>query len=75
MPLLQGKFDPLRLNSTELGQQIYESQVAVDEALKGNYAPLQIPCLWRETSDSVKQAYIDIAQHVLDNLMQSGVIL
>jgi hypothetical protein len=59
MPLLQGKFDPLRFNSTTLAKWIYEADTG---------------CPWNEASEADKMNFIDYSQHLIDDLAQMGVI-
>ena len=66
MPLLEGKFDPVRFNAVTLAPVLYEN-------VREYSAPLWDSLTVTETSDP-KRHWIDVAQNVLDQLWHSGVI-
>ena len=62
MPLLEGKFDPLRLNAVTVAPLLFRDPATPEI---GGYDDL---------TEELRQPWIDLAQAVLDDLWHMGVI-
>jgi hypothetical protein len=71
MPLLKGKFDPKRFNSTTLAIQMY--QVQARESEQQNYPEIILPP-WVDLDESLKMQYVDQAQQIIERLVAAEVI-
>lgn len=59
MPLLQGKLDLKRFNSTELAIRFYEIEAEQE---------------WNSATEAEKMAYIDWVQRLIDRLAAEGIV-
>lgn len=72
MPLLQGKLDPLRFNSTELAIATYSAERQAFLALHISNGLETEP--WERLDESTQMAYVDVAQAVIDRFLAEGII-
>ena len=72
MPLLQGKLDPRRFNSTELAIATYSAERQVFLAVHISNGLEAEP--WEKLDESTRMAYIDAAQVVIDRFVAEGII-
>jgi hypothetical protein len=61
MPLLKGKFDPKRFNSTTLGRVLYEAQLSKN-------------CPWNELAENEYRIYVNLAQRLINSLAEQKII-
>jgi predicted NodU family carbamoyl transferase len=61
MPLLKGRFDPKRFNSTMLGYELYEAK------LDKKYS-------WNKLKEAEYREYVNLAQRVIDSLAAQKII-
>lgn len=71
MPLLQGKFDPLKFNSTTLAAVAYEVWA---RAMERQNNPELVMAPWGELDEGLSQECVDQAQAVIERLVADGVI-